>query len=116
MLDTIDPMVHQWLVFFVMVGVLSVGAWFVTPYKEKNPKVRINPVGSEKKAKELGYHFTLSSHYRHYRNPMRNLRRYIGWPSGRQWVKLRKYWNRETPNGAKRFAHFISTAGATSWE
>ena len=35
--------------------------------------------------------FTPSSEYQHYRSQTRSVRRYLGWPSGRQWTRHYKY-------------------------
>lgn len=40
--------------------------------------------------KRQAYPFTPSSHYQHYRNQARSIRRHLGWPSGRQWTKQYK--------------------------
>lgn len=38
--------------------------------------------------------FTPAYLYRNWRNPLRNLRRFLGWPSGRQWRITRKKYSR----------------------
>ena len=40
-----------------------------------------------------------ANQYAAWRNPMREARRKIGWPSGRQWVKFRKF-------GSKAYRNF----------
>ncbi|UOF81197.1 hypothetical protein [Caudoviricetes sp.] len=95
---------QQFLVFLIMVCTFSFGIWFVIPWQGKRtPKSsRIAPM--TRAEREVGATFIPAHIYRHYRNPMRALRRFLGNPSGRQWVKLRKHYNREVPNGAFRFA------------
>lgn len=104
-----------WIVMLVMLVVLLIGLPFLTPYrrpigKEPNRFV-VNP---PPKFKGMEVKFTLASEYHRYRNPMRDLRRFVGWPSGRQWVLLRKFWNRETPNGAMKFAMWLRRTAPTS--
>ncbi len=93
-------LVQQWIVFLVMAAVFMGGIWFITP-TEKKPVFRAPATRAER---AIGFTSTPAHIYRHYRNPMRTLRKFLGDPSGRQWRKLRKYYNRQVPDGARRFA------------
>lgn len=66
-----------------------------------------SPILAECDRKAATVLFLPASKYMPWRNPMRDARRQMGWPSGRQWVKVRKF-------GAKAYRKFkASGAGGT---
>ena len=109
--ETAGLLFDQYLVFLVMCAAVMGGFWFVSPHR--SPRTPTSPRYTDprplrRKERELAsVRFLPSYVYRHYRNPMRVLRRFLGKMSGRQWVKLRKHYNREVPNGAEKFANAI---------
>lgn len=104
MQELLDPMSVQFWVFGAMLAAFGIGVWFV----RRTPSVPPIRVHATRREREMGIKYALSSDYMKYRNPMRDLRRFCGWPSGRQWVRLRKYWNRERLDGARKFAMAVA--------
>lgn len=102
----------QLLVFLTMALAFGIGWFFIDSKGKLRTPWRTPPLTPPLTRREresgLTIRFIASSLYTHYRNAMRDLRRFCGWPSGRQWVKSRKHWNREYPQGARRFAHVVS--------
>lgn len=113
-MDSFDHlMTVQMGVFAVMLATFGIGIRFVRRQRQRFeiPTIHLNVTRIER---ELGVRYSLSSEYSRYRAPMRILRRFCGWPSGRQWVLLRKHWNRERPDGARRFANVVARFWATN--
>lgn len=105
----VDLMHDQILVFLTMALAFGIGWFFI----DREGHIRKPAWPTTRKDRATGLiKFYPSSVYSHFRNPMRTLRRFAGWPGGRQWVKLRKFWNREYPQGAKRLAGVLSAAAA----
>lgn len=96
-----DSMMLQWFMLGLMAVLFLAGALFAKRWVHRNPVVYA-PVS--KKELAMGAKFISADRWAKYRNPMREFRRFLQWPSGRQWVKRRKEYNRMMPNGAEVFA------------
>jgi hypothetical protein len=91
----------QWFILGLMAVLFVGGAFFANKWAKRSPVVYA-PL--TRKEAEIGGRFFPANKWRHWRNPLKELRRFLQWPSGRQWTKLRKQYNRMMPDGALRFA------------
>lgn len=79
------------LLVFLLFGLLTTLVWFLREKSIQRRRMTIPLTNAERRLGWKNIRFIASRFYRNWRNPMRNLRRRFGWPSGRQWRHARKH-------------------------